>query len=201
MWQNDFGYRSIGIPIYWNEMEIHNERGEPQEENVRGEIVIRGHNVMKYYFDNDEVNKKTFEYGWFRSGDEGFYKLDQKKNKYFFITGRLKELIIRGGVNISTLEVDEVISSCEYAQAGICVGFENDWYGEEVGALILLNEGVKPSDELKTKILDYFRTKLPAYKAPKVIIFSDAIPVTSTGKYQRNKVKYLFKEFKEIQYK
>lgn len=200
-WQNGFGYPAIGIPIYWNEMEIHNDKGESQDENVKGEIVIRGHNVMKYYFNNDEANKKTFEFGWFRSGDEGFFRYDRNKNKYFFITGRIKELIIRGGVNISTLEVDEVISQCEYVRAGICVGFENDWYGEEVGALILLNEGVNPTEELKGKILEHFRSKLPSYKSPKVIIFSDTIPVTSTGKYQRNKVKHLFKEFKEIQFK
>lgn len=200
-WQNGFGYPAIGIPIYWNEMEIHDEHGKSLDENVKGEIVIRGHNVMKYYFNNPEANKKTFEFGWFRSGDEGFFKYDRNKNKYFFITGRLKELIIRGGVNISTLEVDEVISGCEYAQAGICVGFENDWYGEEVGALILLNEGVEPSEELKKKILEYFKSKLPAYKAPKVILFTDTIPVTSTGKYQRNKVKHLFTEFKTTQFK
>jgi long-chain acyl-CoA synthetase len=200
-WQNGFGYPAIGIPIYWNEMEIHNDKGVSQPEGEKGEIVIRGHNVMKYYFNNDEANKKTFEFGWFRSGDEGFFKFDRKKNKYFFITGRIKELIIRGGVNISTLEVDEVISGCEYIQAGICVGFENDWYGEEVGALVLLNEGVKESEELKKKILEYFRSKLPAYKAPKVVIFSDTIPVTSTGKYQRNKVKHLFAEFKGMQFK
>lgn len=200
-WQNGFGYPSIGIPIYWNEMEIHNEHGESQAEDVKGEIVIRGHNVMKYYFNNDEANKKTFEFGWFRSGDEGFFKFDRKKNKYFFITGRIKELIIRGGVNISTLEVDEVISGCEFVQAGICVGFENDWYGEEVGALIQLKSEVKESEDLKIKILDYFKTKLPAYKSPKVVIFSDTIPVTSTGKYQRNKVKHLFTEFKTTQFK
>ena len=156
---------------------------------------------MKYYFKNDEANAKTFEFGWFRSGDEGFFRYDKRKNKYFFITGRLKELIIRGGVNISTLEVDEVISGCEFAQAGICVGFENDWYGEEVGALILLKDDIKESEELKSKILEYFKTKLPAYKAPKVVLFTDTIPVTSTGKYQRNKVKHLFQKYKETQFK
>lgn len=200
-WQNGFGYPAIGIPIYWNEMEIHNDKGESQDENMKGEIVIRGHNVMKYYFNNDEANKKTFEFGWFRSGDEGFFRYDRQKNKYFFITGRIKELIIRGGVNISTLEVDEVISQCEFVRAGICVGFENDWYGEEVGALILLKEGLKPTEDLKKNILEYFRSRLPAYKSPKVVIFSDTIPVTSTGKYQRNKVKNLFTEFKTTQFK
>ena len=63
--------------------------------------------MMKYYFDNDEVNAKTFEFGWFRSGDEGFLNMMRRAEKYFFITGRIKELIIRGAVNISPLEIDE----------------------------------------------------------------------------------------------
>ncbi|MBK8550174.1 MAG: acyl--CoA ligase [Ignavibacteria bacterium] len=137
-WQNEFGFPSIGIPIECNEMEIQNDKGETLAENEKGEIVIRGHNVMKYYFDNDEVNRKTFEFGWFRSGDEGFYKPDHKGNKYFFITGRIKELIIRGAVNISPLEIDEVLSGIDCVDSAIAVGFENDWYGEEVGALVKL---------------------------------------------------------------
>jgi long-chain acyl-CoA synthetase len=157
---------------------------------------------MKFYFNNDEVNEKTFEHGWFRSGDEGFFKCDNSGNKYFFITGRIKELIIRGGVNISTLEIDEVIASSEYVEAGIAVGFENDWYGEEVGALILLKETyINEKAKLGKKIIEYYNSKLPFFKSPKVIIFSDTIPVTSTGKYQRNKVKHLFDKYKGEQFK
>lgn len=204
MWLNEFGFPSIGVEIEPNEMDIHNTNGEPVTEGERGEIVIRGHNVMKYYADNPDANAKTFEFGWFRSGDEGFYKKDTKGRKYFFITGRIKELIIRGGVNIAPLEIDEVLMSLPEVQAGIAVGFENDWYGEEVGALILLkpDAGSRMSDEeLKECIIRGCREKLPAYKSPKVVVFSDTIPVTSTGKYQRNKVKHLFGEFKKIQFK
>jgi acyl-CoA synthetase (AMP-forming)/AMP-acid ligase II len=203
-WQNEFGFPSIGIPICCNEMEIHNENGESLYENEKGEIVIRGHNVMKHYFNNDEANEKTFEFGWFRSGDEGFFKYDDEANKYFFITGRLKELIIRGAVNISPLEIDEVINSIDCVNSGIAVGFENDWYGEEIGALILLkdeNAGEEKREKYKNEILTHCRKKLPFFKSPKVIIFSDSIPVTSTGKYQRNKVKHLFEEYKTIQFK
>ncbi len=203
-WQNEFGFPSIGIPIECNQMEIHDEHGMSLEENVKGEIVIRGHNVMKYYFNNDEVNRKTFEFGWFRSGDEGFFKYDNKRRKYFFITGRIKELIIRGAVNISPLEIDEVLSRCELVEAGIAVGFDNDWYGEEVGALIKLKyQGA--SDEVKEtykqQILEHCKKHLPFFKSPKAIVFSDSIPVTSTGKYQRNKVKEMFSEWKEVQFK
>lgn len=201
-WQNEFGFPSIGIPVECNEMDIHNDKGESMKENERGEIVIRGHNVMKYYFDNDEVNRQTFEFGWFRSGDEGFYKYDDHGRKYFFITGRIKELIIRGAVNISPLEIDEVISMCSIVKSGIAVGFENDWYGEEVGALVILKENyASGNDDMKKEIILHCRKHLPFFKTPKVVVFSDSIPVTSTGKYRRNKVKELFKEWKEVQFK
>lgn len=201
-WQNDFGFPSIGLAIDCNEMDIQDDKGNSLGENEKGEIVIRGHNVMKYYFDNDEVNRKTFEFEWFRSGDEGFYKYDDLGEKYFFITGRIKELIIRGGVNISPLEIDEVLSSIDCVQSGIAVGFENDWYGEEVGALVLLKEEFKNMNdtEIKNKIMSECHSKLPYYKAPKVVVFSESIPVTSTGKYQRNKVKHLFSDFKAQQF-
>lgn len=200
-WLNDYGFPSIGIAIEPNEMDIHDDNGQSLPVDARGEIVIRGHNVMKYYDENAEANDKTFEFGWFRSGDEGFYKCDENGRKYFFITGRLKELIIRGGVNIAPLEIDEVLMSLPGVKAGIAVGFDNDWYGEDVGALVELTEGTEPTDAVKDEILKACRAKLPAYKSPKAVIFTDSIPVTSTGKYQRNKVKHLFAEFKTIQFK
>ncbi|HJY63325.1 MAG TPA: class I adenylate-forming enzyme family protein [Ignavibacteria bacterium] len=200
-WQNEFGFPAIGIEIEPNEMDIQNDKGESVHEGERGEIVIRGHNVMKYYDSNPEANAKTFEFNWFRSGDEGFFKFDAKRRKYFFITGRIKELIIRGGVNIAPLEIDEVIMSIPEVKAGIAVGFDNDWYGEEVGALILLKEGIKQSESIKSEIISKCLERLPFYKTPKIIIFSDFIPVTSTGKYQRNKVKHLFEEYKTFQFK
>ncbi len=200
-WLKDFGFPSIGVEIEPNEMEIHNDKGETIAEGERGEIVIRGHNVMKYYDENEEANDKTFEFGWFRSGDEGFYKSDEHGRKYFFITGRIKELIIRGGINIAPLEIDEVLMGIPEIQAGIAVGFDNDWYGEEVGALVLLKEGLNPCEELETLILSKCKQHLPFYKTPKVVVFSDTIPVTSTGKYQRNKVKHLFAEYRTVQYK
>jgi len=201
MWLKDFGFPSIGVEIEPNEMDIQNEQGQSVPEMSRGEIVIRGQNVMKYYDENPEANDNTFEFGWFRSGDEGFYKSDANGRKYFFITGRIKELIIRGGVNIAPLEIDEVLMAIPEVKAGIAVGFDNDWYGEEVGALILLREGFSADENLQNKIVSDCRQKLPFHKSPKVVVFCDAIPVTSTGKYQRNKVKPLFEEFKSVQFK
>lgn len=196
-WMQHFGFPSIGIPIPHNEMAIHDERGNALGEMERGEIVARGSNVMKGYFNNPEANEKAFTYGWFRSGDEGFYKNDEQGRPYFFITGRLKELIIRGGVNIAPLEIDEVLAQAPGVKAGICVGFVNDFYGEEVGALVL------PRDETVSQeaILAFCAEHLPHHKAPKVVLFAESLPVTSTGKYQRNKVKHLFAEWQAAQFR
>jgi long-chain acyl-CoA synthetase len=178
-------------------MAIHDENGRELAEGEKGEIVIRGHNVMKYYFQNPEVNRTTFAHGWFRSGDEGFFQYSDDGRKFFFITGRLKELIIRGGVNISPFEIDEILMNIPGVHAGIAVGFDNDWYGEEVGAYVKLKDGVELTGEA---IVSYCMKHLPFAKTPKAIVFGNDIPVTSTGKYQRNRCKNLFAEWKAVQF-
>ena len=197
-WMRDFGYPSIGIPVPANEMDIQDENGNSVSEGERGEIVIRGVNVMKGYFNNREANESAFKNGWFRSGDEGFFKTDDQGNRYFFITGRLKELIIRGGINLAPLEIDEVINKAPGVKAGIAVGFENDWYGEEVGAYVQLKEGAEKDEQA---ILDYCFEHLPFSKAPKVVVLGEELPVTSTGKYQRLKVAHLFEKWSEVQFR
>jgi long-chain acyl-CoA synthetase len=197
MWLSKYGLPSIGVPLPVNEMAIHDEHCNELGEGERGEIVIRGHNVMKYYFQNTEANKSTFAHGWFRSGDEGFFKYDDQERRFFFITGRIKELIIRGGVNISPFEIDEVLMNMPGIQAGIAVGFENDWYGEEVGAYVKVKEGAELTE---THVVEYCRKYLPFTKSPKVVVFGNDLPVTSTGKYQRNRCKNLFAQWKTIQF-
>lgn len=197
-WMRDFGYPSIGVPLEANEMAIHDSNGSPVPIGERGEIAIRGYNVMKGYYANDTANMEAFTFGWFRSGDEGFVLEDGMDRKFYFITGRLKELIIRGGVNLAPLEIDEIICRAPGVKAGISVGFENDWYGEEVGAYIQLEEGQILDEEA---ILAYCKEHLPFSKCPKVVVFGDQIPVTSTGKYQRRKVAHLFQEWKSVQFR
>ncbi len=196
-WMQDHGFPSIGVAIPSNEMAIQSDKGAPVPDGERGEIVIRGTNVMSGYDANDSANAEAFAFGWFRSGDEGFRVLDDKGRHFYFITGRIKELIIRGGVNLAPLEIDEVINRAPGVKAGICVGFENNMYGEEVGALIV------PSDDSSdaAAIVAFCRANLPFHKSPKVVVFTDALPVTSTGKYQRNKVKHLFAEWTNSQFR
>lgn len=197
LWLSKYGFPSIGVPLPVNDMAIHDEQGNEMEEGEKGEIVIRGHNVMKNYFQNTDANEKAFTYGWFRSGDEGFFRYDDQGRKFFFITGRLKELIIRGGVNISPFEIDEVLMCMPGVAAGIAVGFENDWYGEEVGAYVKAKDGVVLNEE---EVLAHCRKHLPYAKAPKAIVFGNDVPVTSTGKYQRTRCKDMFVQWKAVQF-
>ena len=196
-WMREYGFPSIGVPIPQNEMEIHDDHGQFLPPDTKGEIVIRGVNVMKYYFAAPEINEKTFEFGWFRSGDEGFFKTDAAGRKFFFITGRLKELIIRGGVNISPFEIDEVLARIPGIDKAMAVGFENDWYGEEVGAYVCLKPGANVSER---EIIEYCARELAVSKCPKVVVFGHEFPVTHTGKYQRNERKNFVNEFKSQPY-
>lgn len=195
-WLKDYGYPSIGVPLPCNEMAIHTPDGQEVQEGARGEIVIRGLNIMQEYFKRPDANADAFAHGWFRSGDEGFYKNDPQGRKFFFITGRLKELIIRGGINYSPLEIDEVLASIKGVKAAMAVGFEHNMYGEEIGAFVQLESGAKLTEQ---DILNGCKT-LPFAKRPKVVIFGDDFPVTATGKYQRLKLKPLFEKWKDVQF-
>ena len=101
-------------------------------------------------------------------------------------------------MNISPFEIDEVLMSLPGVEAGIAVGFENDWYGEEVGAYVKPKKDVILSEE---QVLRACRRQLPYTKSPKVVIFGGDVPVTSTGKYQRSRCRNLFLEWKTAQFK
>ncbi len=199
-WMQDYGYPSIGCAILANEMAIFDASGSGQMLGAgeRGEICIRGHNVMKYYFKRPDANAETFKFGWFRSGDEGFYEEDAQGRKFFFITGRLKELINRGGVKFSPFDIEEVLLQIPGVKVGLAVAFENTYYGEEVGAYVVLEDGATLTTE---EVLAYCRQHMSFEKSPKAVIFGMDIPVTTTGKYQRLKLRDLFAEWKETQFR
>jgi long-chain acyl-CoA synthetase len=197
-WMTECGYPSIGVPIPENEMAIHDEAGNALGPEVRGEIVIRGHNVMRCYYRRPEANVTTFAHGWFRSGDEGFYKVGTDGRHYFFITGRLKELIIRGGVNYSPFDIDEALNAISGVRAAMAVGFENNFYGEEIGAYVQLESAATLTE---ADIISACAETLPWAKCPKVVVFGDDFPVTSTGKYQRNRLKERFAAWKDAEFR
>jgi long-chain acyl-CoA synthetase len=197
-WMYDEGFPSIGCPVETNDMAIHDAEGRPAPPGTRGEIVIRGHNVMKCYHGNPEANAAAFAHDWFRSGDEGFMLRGDDGRDYYFITGRIKELIIRGGVNISPFEIDEVLCRCPGVRVGLAVGFENRYYGEEVAAYCQREEGSTVTDQ---QVMEHCQKHLPSSKCPKVVLFGDDIPVTSTGKFQRGKLKPKFTAWKDTQFR
>ena len=141
-------YPSIGCPIEPNEMAIYHSAdgsGLQLGEGERGEICVRGHNVMQGYFNRPDANAETFKFQWFRSGDEGFFLRDEVGRQFFFITGRIKELINRGGVKFSPFDIEEVLLGIDGVKVGLAVGFNNDYYGEEVGAYVVPEEGASRS--------------------------------------------------------
>jgi len=199
-WLQDHGYPSIGCPIAPNEMAIFDASGsgQPLGASERGEICVRGHNVMKYYDQRPDANRETFKFGWFRTGDEGFYEVDPQGRQFFFISGRLKELINRGGVKFSPFDIEEVLLQLAGVKVGLAIGFENDYYGEEVGAYIVSEDGATLTAE---QVLAHCRAHMSFEKSPKVAIFGTEIPVTTTGKYQRLKLRDQFTAWKAVQFR
>ncbi len=186
-WLGDFEYPSIGLALPHNDMAILDAHGKPVPPGVKGEICIRGWTVCNGYFKRDDANEAAFQWGWFRSGDEGFYERDEQGRSFFFISGRLKELIIRGGVNISPLEIDGVLKSHPAVQFAMAIPFEHRYYGEEIAAYVVLREGAGPLTDVE--LLDHCRRRLPFASSPKVILFGREVPYTSTGKPKRLELK------------
>lgn len=186
-WLRDYEFPSIGVPLRHNVMTILNDHGRPLPEMSRGEICIRGETVCAGYFKRDDANEAAFKWGWFRSGDEGFYARDKQGRPFFFISGRLKELIIRGGVNISPLEIDDALKSHPLVQFAMAIPFEHRYYGEEIAAYVVPRESVPAPTE--AELLRHCRRLLPFSKCPKVILFGQDVPYTSTGKPKRLELK------------
>ena len=142
----------------------------------RGEVVIKGPNVITGYENNPEANASSFVDGWVRTGDQGFLDADG----YLTLVGRIKELINRGGEKISPREVDEVLLAHPAVAEAVCFGVPHPTWGEEVAAAVVVREPVTESE-----LLAYCRERLADYKRPKQIHITDAIPRTATGKIQR----------------
>ena len=198
-WLTDYGYPSIGVALNINEIAIHDPGGKELAAGEKGEIVLRGHNVMLGYFNRDDANRDAFTHGWFRSGDEGFFQADKKGRKFLFITGRIKELINRGGVKYSPFEIEEVLQAIPGVKVGLAIAFENDWYGEEVGAYVVKEEEGATLSE--ADVIKACRKVMAFSKSPKVVQFGTEIPLTTTGKYQRLRLKHLFTAYRAVQFK
>ena len=156
-------------------MDIH---GELMAAGEIGEIVIRGENVTLGYENNDKANAEGFTHGWFRTGDQGTMTADG----YVTLTGRLKEIINRGGEKISPREVDEVLMDHPAVAQVVTFGMPHDKLGEEVAAAVVLREGKTATEQ---EIRAFVATKLADFKVPRKILIMTEIPKGATGKLQR----------------
>jgi oxalate---CoA ligase len=160
------------------EIRIVDTSGKTVPTGATGEIVIRGPNVMKAYENNPKANLEAFYGDWFRTGDQGVMDADG----YVSITGRLKEIINRGGEKISPREVDEIMMQHPAVHQWVTFGMPHDMLGEEVAAAVVLKQGAEANDK---ELRQFAAAKLADFKVPKKILILPEIPVGATGKLQR----------------
>jgi acyl-CoA synthetase (AMP-forming)/AMP-acid ligase II len=168
---------AVGLPA-GPEVAIMDEDGTILPQGGIGEVVIRGPNVTAGYESNPEANAKAFTKGWFRTGDQGMLDADG----YLVLTGRLKELINRGGEKVSPLEVDGVLSAHPAVAQALTFAIPHAKLGEEVGAAIVLREGAELSER---ELRDFAAGHLADFKVPRKVVFLAEIPKGATGKLMR----------------
>jgi acyl-CoA synthetase (AMP-forming)/AMP-acid ligase II len=160
------------------EIAVMDEQGNLLPPGDLGEVVIRGRNVTSGYENNPDANAKAFVNGWFRTGDQGIVDAAG----YLRLTGRLKELINRGGEKISPLEVDAVLMDFPAVEQCVTFAVPHQMLGEEVAAVVVLREGQTATER---ELRDFAATRLADFKVPRKIVFSKEIPKGATGKLQR----------------
>ena len=158
---------------------IMGEGGEHLPTGSRGEVVIKGPNVIRGYENNPEADATSFIDGWFRTGDEGYLDRDG----YLTLVARIKELINRGGEKFAPREIDEVLLGHPAVAEAVAFGVPHATWGEEVAAAVVLREPATESD-----LLAHCRNRLAEFKSPKQIYIVTTIPRTATGKIQRRRV-------------
>ncbi len=167
----------VGMPA-GPEICIMNDKNEKLPEGKIGEICIKGDNVTNGYENNPEANKQSFVNDWFRTGDEGFFDEDG----YLKISGRLKEIINKGGEKISPLEIDNILMDFLPIDQALCFGYKDKMLGEDIAVAIKLKENKGCTED---DIKSYANEKLAKFKIPKKIFIVEDIPKGATGKLQR----------------
>jgi acyl-CoA synthetase (AMP-forming)/AMP-acid ligase II len=171
---------SVGAPT-GTRISVVDEDGNHLGKDQRGEVVIQGPSVFRGYENDPEANRSSFVNGWFRTGDQGFLDADG----YLHLTGRIKDLIIRGGENVSPREVDEVLQKHPAVADAVTFGVPHPTLGEEVAAAVVLHE---PGHKMESVLLKHCRERLAEFKCPKKIYIVKSIPLTATGKIRRKAV-------------
>jgi len=167
---------SIGIPIWGVEVKLIDESWTTIEGvDEIGEIAIRGHNIMRGYYNRPEATAEVMRDGWFRSGDLG----KRDKDGFYYIVDRAKDMIIRGGFNVYPREIEEVLMTHEAVSLAAVIGVPHPSHGEEVKAFVILREGAAVTEE---ELVAWGKEQMAAYKYPRIVAIVDSLPMTATGK-------------------
>ena len=172
---------SCGQPI-GNEMRVVGEDDRELPDGEAGEIVMRGENVFKGYYRNEEATRVAFRGGWFHTGDVGY----RDAEGFYYIVDRKSDMIIRGGENIYPREIDEVLYAHPAVAEAAAFGVPDELYGEEVAAFVVLREGASASE---AEVVEHCRAHLADFKCPKTVRFVASLPKGPTGKVLKRELK------------
>lgn len=173
---------SIGQAVFGVELKVVDERDQELPPGEPGELVVRGHNVMKGYYGRPEATAEAMRGGWFHTGDVA----TRDEDGYFTIVDRLKDMIIRGGFNVYPREVEEVLMTHPEVSLAAVVGVPDEQYGEEVKAFVVLQEGSSLTPE---GLRDWSKERLAAYKYPRQVEVVKSLPMNATGKILRRELR------------
>jgi long-chain acyl-CoA synthetase len=166
---------TVGLPIFGCDVRVVDDHDQPVASGERGEIVIRGHNVMKGYYRRPAETAEALKGGWFHTGDIGIIDADG----YVSIVDRKKDMILRGGMNVFPREIEELLMTHPSVALAAVIGVPDDRLGEEIKAFVVLKPGAAlEADDL----IAWSKEQLAAYKYPRTVEMRDSLPVGPTGK-------------------
>jgi long-chain acyl-CoA synthetase len=173
---------SIGYPVWGVDLAIMDDNDLPLADGERGEICIRGHNIMSGYLNRPEATKEAMKSGWFHSGDIGY----RDEDGCYWIVDRKKDMILRGGFNVYPREVEEVLYQHDAIGEAAVVGIEHESHGEEVKAVVALVPGASASAD---EIIAFCKERLAAYKYPRHVEILPELPKGPTGKILKRELR------------
>ncbi|MEH0156102.1 long-chain fatty acid--CoA ligase [Limibacter armeniacum] len=173
---------SVGLPLWGVSVKVVDENGKETNTGQKGEILIKGLNVMKGYYKRPEASAKALDNGWLHTGDIG--KMDE--DGYLYIVDRVKDMIIRGGYNVYPREVEETLMNHPAISMAAVIGIPHEKHGEEVKACIVLKEGTNASE---SEILEWVKAEMASHKYPRVIDIRKTLPMNATGKILKTKLR------------
>jgi long-chain acyl-CoA synthetase len=173
---------TVGLPIVSCEIAIVDDEDRPVPVESRGEVVIRGHNVMKGYYKRPVETAEALKNGWLHTGDIGVIDRDG----YLSIVDRKKDMILRGGVNVYPREVEETLMMHPAVSLAAVIGVADERLGEEIKAFVVLKPGASISTEA---LIEWSKHQLAAFKYPRAIEFRESLPVGPTGKVFKRALK------------